>query len=906
VKHRNDRLARWFAGALAAAALLSGAGTARAQFDQGARQQPPPPAPAAPKLTKEPKLLKSVEPVYPPEALSEQLSAEVTLMVDLDAQGHVTKVDVPKPVGHGFDEAARAAVLQYEFSPAEVDNKPSPIRFQFTLHFLPKVVPETPPEAADGGAPDAAAPPPPPPPPAPPPVVVARGRLREKGTRNPLREAEVSVIARPEGAPEAPAELVGVTDEDGRFEVKAQPGVAMRVIIADPGHEPCIRDLAAPAVSADKPAELECLVPKRLGTLYETTSRAAPPTQAPTRYTLAKTELQTVPGTFGDPLRVVQNLPGVARTPFGLGLLVIRGAPPNDSGIYVEGHRIPILYHFLGGPSVLTPRLINNIEFYPGNFGVKYGRATAGIVDVGITMDATPRLHGQADINFIDSSAYVEGPLGHGWSGSVSARRSYFDILLPLVVPSSTTTAAPVYYDYQAGVHRDLANGRLALFAFGSNDSLEVISKSASVGNLSLDTSTGFHKVFGIWSTTNHGWVNRLSPSYGYQKLTFGAGQVGINQSQHELALRDELSRPLGTHVLFRAGIDLDKTFDELFVNVQLAENTRLYGDRPPDIIPTTIPLDTLGLAAYTDATIEPGGGLTMTPGVRVDYFRYVGQDRVTFDPRLTLRWKATARLALKGGVGIYHRMQEPQLLDPKYGTPTLPPIWADQYSAGFVSFFTDKLSLDTTFYFVRRHDEPVPATPGFTASGKGRSYGMELILKHEFTERFFGWIAYTLARSEQSADSVNGVGGGNGMGTLQMPGATQAAWYPTAFDQTHNLNVVGSYVWRAWRFGTRFRYVTGSPSTPLYEGTYDADKGTYVCREGPLNSTRQPTFNQLDFRIDRTWTFNAWQLGAYLDIQNIYNAANPEFTVPDYRCRGSVPVRGIPFLPILGVKGMF
>ena len=54
------------------------------------------------------------------------------------------------------------------------------------------------------------------------------------------------------------------------------------------------------------------------------------------------------------------------------------------------------------------------------------------------------------------------------------------------------------------------------------------------------------------------------------------------------------------------------------------------------------------------------------------------------------------------------------------------------------------------------------------------------------------------------------------------------------------------------------------------------------------------------------TWTFNAWQLGAYLDIQNVLNAQNPEFMIPDYRCRNFQVVRGIPFLPILGVKGMF
>ncbi len=874
-------------------------GAARAQDWAPPLQAPPPAAAPAPVLTKKPTVLKTVEPVYPPEALDAKLSADVAMVIDIDATGHVAKVDVPKPVGHGFDEAAKAAVLQYLFSPAEIDGKPAAIRIEFTLHFVPQLAPPP--------APVEAPPPPEPPPPPPPPdTIVARGRLREKGTRNPIKDAEVSVMARLPNGNEAPAVLAATTDEDGRFVVKAQAGVALRVIIADTSHDPCIRDLSPNVVSAESPADIECLVARRLGTSYETKVRAPPPTEAVTRYTLAQPELTSVPGTFGDPLRVLQSLPGVARTPFGLGLLVIRGAAPGDSGIYVEGHQIPILYHFLGGPSVLTPRLISDIEFYPGNFGVKYGRATAGIVDVGITTEATPRLHAQADINFLDSSAYIEGPLGKGWTGSISARRSYFDLWIPLVVPSSTTTVAPVYWDYQAGVHRDLGVGRLSLFAFGSNDSLNVVSKDPSTGNLSLGTETGFHKVIALWKTASHGWVNRLSAAYGYQRTLLGAGQVGFSQSQNQLELRDELSRPLGKHVMWHVGFDGAQAFNHLYLNVPIAPDTRLYGDSQPTLMPTTIPLGTLGLGLYSDAIWEPGHGVTVTPGVRGDFYRYVEQNRASFDPRLVVRWKTSDKQSWKGGVGIYHQMQQPQVLDPHYGTPSLPTIWADQYSVGFVRLLTSKLSLDTTFYYVRRHNEPVSdAGGGFSPTGRERSYGMELILKHEFTDRFFGWIAYTLSRSEQTANTVNGTSGNQGAGTLQT-GAQSTTWYPTDFDQTHNLILVGSYAWRAWRFGTRFRLVTGTPTTPMLEGPYDADSGAYACRSAPTNSARNPTFNQLDVRIERTWTYNIWQLGAYLDVQNVYNAQNPELTVYDYRCRGTEPVRGIPFLPILGLRGMF
>jgi hypothetical protein len=95
-------------------------------------------------------------------------------------------------------------------------------------------------------------------------------------------------------------------------------------------------------------------------------------------------------------------------------------------------------------------------------------------------------------------------------------------------------------------------------------------------------------------------------------------------------------------------------------------------------------------------------------------------------------------------------------------------------------------------------------------------------------------------------------------------------------------------------------------PATPMTEGAFDAEEGTYVCRAGPTNSVRRATFHQLDFRVDRKWTFKAWELGVYADLQNIYNAENPEGTIYDYRCRTSNPIRGVPFFPILGIKGMF
>ena len=64
---------------------------------------------------------------------------------------------------------------------------------------------------------------------------------------------------------------------------------------------------------------------------------------APTRRTLHKEELVNVPGSLNDPIRVVQNLPGMNRAPYLAGALLVRGTPPTDTGLYLDGQRITIL-----------------------------------------------------------------------------------------------------------------------------------------------------------------------------------------------------------------------------------------------------------------------------------------------------------------------------------------------------------------------------------------------------------------------------------------------------------------------------------------------------------------------------------------------------------------------------------
>ena len=118
-----------------------------------------------------------------------------------------------------------------------------------------------------------------------------------------------------------------------------------------------------------------------------------------TRTTLAREEVMHIPGTGGDALRSVQNLPGVARPSFLSGDLIVRGSAPGDTQVFADGTGLPLLYHFGGLSSVIPTEMLDRIDFYPGNFSSQYGRAMGGVVDVGLRSPRTQGYHAVVNIS---------------------------------------------------------------------------------------------------------------------------------------------------------------------------------------------------------------------------------------------------------------------------------------------------------------------------------------------------------------------------------------------------------------------------------------------------------------------------------------------------------------------------
>ncbi len=899
-------------------ATVSG-GAARAQSPEGlgipARpdQAQPSASVEAKKLTKVPKQTKFVEAEYPKEAFDKNIEADVVLLLDIDAEGKVESVAITEPAtpaGMGFDEAAMLAAQQFEFEPAELDGKKLAVQigYKYKFRVKAKAPPPPPPEAPGTPAPEGTQPvAPPPAAPAATPAAASianfAGILRERGTRLPLPGLLVTVF-RDDG--EKPLGFEATTDSTGAFTFFDLTPGEWKVLIEAPGFYPY---RTTETIKVRERVDVVYFIERGSYNPYDVTITATRPRKEVSRTVISAQELDKVPGTFGDPLAVVQNFAGVARPPPLTGLLIIRGSAPQDSKIFVEGAEIPLIYHFGALRTVLPVGVIDSLEFYPGNFSPSYGRATGGVVDVRIKKLQPKKVGGYVDVNLFDSGLYLEAPLGDKGGFAIAARRSYIDFLLNAAVPSDAPInliTAPRYYDYQLlGNYRPAPAHDIRVLFFGSDDRLELLFKNpgaltAQITNNSLSFSTTFYRSLITYNFIPNDTVeNSFKISQGRNWVNASFGQLEFDLNTYVSQVRDTLRWKLGERLTLVSGVDLLFNETSVFVRAPLPPQEGTPPG-PPDLANTRTTdrkgVLTFSPAAYLEAEVKPIPKLLILPGLRFDYLGLSKESVV--EPRITGRWSVTEQTTLKGGVGLFAQDPTPDQVDPSFGNPGLKSEKALHYSAGIEYKPRPYVTLDATAFYkdiynlVSRTDRTVTDANGlphallYDNGGRGRAIGLELVARHDFTNNFSGWLAYTLSRA-----------------TRRDSGAT--AWRLFDFDQTHILTVLGSYqLPRNWQVGGRFRLVSGNPITPVTGAVYGASNDRYYPTYGAVNSARLPLFHQLDLRVDKRWIYQRWILGVYLDVQNLYNRPNTEDFDYNFNFRKSNPQQGLPILPILGIRG--
>jgi hypothetical protein len=580
--------------------------------------------------------------------------------------------------------------------------------------------------------------------------------------------------------------------------------------------------------------------------------------------TLSKSDVREMPGAFGDAFRAIEALPGVAPVVSGMPYFYVRGAPPNNAGYYVDGVRVPLLFHLGVGQSVIHPGLIDHVDFFPSAAPARYG-GFAGAIIAGRTRDPATTLRGEANVRLVDAGALLEAPFADGRGTALVAGRYGYP---GPIVALATDDMKIGYWDYQARTTWKLSSkGTLGVFAFGSHDYLASRSPSSDPvarEELVEEFVSDFHR---LDLRFDQAWADgraRVALTGGYD----AQGAAPTYMTNKSLGLRLEVEQRFDQQLLFRGGADAQLD----------AYRIRLTAQGPGEpVVPQSAnpPPTNLTAGLHSDLVWRVARRVELVPGARFNVFASsrhreapsTGRVKTlipAIDPRLSARVTVSTGVAWLASFGLSHQYPSLRLGDvpaPILSVPGFPFAsqqlqTAMQGSQGFeVALPADLVLTTTAFYSVfwgltdlsagcfqylpGDQPEPMPndPVPPYTCPNnqpvRGKAYGVELLLRRSFSKRLSGWLSYTLSRSIREAHFV------------KADGTDEVATVASEFDRTHVLNAVLSYaLGRGWRAGTRLLFLTGTPYSRL-DGAFPVP---------PYNAYRNPAFYRVDFRLEKRW----------------------------------------------------
>jgi hypothetical protein len=626
---------------------------------------------------------------------------------------------------------------------------------------------------------------------------------------------------------------------------------------------------------------------------------------------------RSVPG-GGDAAKIVQSLPAVARPSAGSTDIVVWGAAPNETRVFVDGVPVPALYHLGGYRSAVGNDVIGDIHLTPAAFGVDRGGAIGGVIDIDLADPAKlPAWRVQADV--LDASAEAKQTIGPA-TIAAAVRYSWLDHAIGLIEnPQQLAPNAPLpkWSDAQLVARAPLGDDFvLKAWVIGSLDSLDqvLVSDDPATQTSDLDKDHSIRGSISVRRDRPDGYdLGMLWFGHDYTSELLDVGSIGASDSERAWVggARGVQSQRLGNHVTLTLGTDLDASeaalsrFGSLTVPAREGD-IHVFGQPPGDDVNADAWHSTT-IDAAGHAAIDFGvGRVSATLGIRLDAWELtasrltprlgetpaIGSQQLLFDedPRGSIRVRITDDFDVRADGGRYHQARDPADTSAVFGTPTLgiEDAWhattGAQYRlapfaievAGYARWLDDLVARDLAV--------TPPLAASLTQDGIGYVYGIQLTTRLIGWHGLSGWLSYNLSDS-------------------QRKDAPDQAWRYFDHDQTNGLIAVAGWEHGDWTLGARVRYATGEPRTPVIGAFFDSASGRYEPILGAQNSVRLPAFFAADLRGERRFPVGKLRGAVYVEIQNITDRANAEEIIYNADYSQKAYLTSLPILAIAGLR---
>ena len=636
----------------------------------------------------------------------------------------------------------------------------------------------------------------------------------------------------------------------------------------------------------------------------EVESTAIPATVG--KQTVEVMEIKRIPGSLGDALRALQSLPGIGVASDFDGQLYIRGGSPDDNRFYLD--RAPLLYpyHFGGLVSTVNSEVLNRIDVYAGGFGAEFGADAQAVIDIYSRRGRGDRIGGKFNMNLLYSEGLLEGPIGSRGAWYLAGRRSYIDLLL---METTRITAFPRFWDYQTKVSYDLSEKhQFNVKAFAAADVMGFQVGLADVDyNPTLAGQFDLEGRFDVQAAdlrsmltddlTSHLSISRASY---LQAFSFGQGLfLRLEPVQYEL--REDIVYRLNETDQLESGLLISSTLwnGSAYFPRRADEGDPTASDSRFFTFEEKIAVDFDErfnfIEGYLQNRYDLLPFLSVTLGLRLDYFNRT--DLLSIGPRGSLRFRMPGGSEFRFAYGRYEISPYPWQIIPGYGNPNLKENTATHY----ILEMEREISPQTRFKVVGyrkdfrdlvTRDQSQNLSVGYLNQGEGFARGIELSIKHRTGDRFFSWVnyAYSIAKRKDRPDEMERL---------------------YSYDQTHVATLTASYnLTPTWEIGAKWQYRTGNPYSPVIDAKLEPHPVTgrryYEPIYGETNSVRIPPFHRLDIRISKSFIYQRWRWGIFLELLNAYNHKNVLYVDYNRNYTEKRNVHQLPIVPYVGVTVEF
>ena len=634
-------------------------------------------------------------------------------------------------------------------------------------------------------------------------------------------------------------------------------------------------------------------------------------------HTIGASEIDRNPGGNRDISKVIQSLPGVSTTVSFRNDIVIRGGAPNENRFYLDGIEVPNINHFAtqgssGGPvGMINVDFIREVDFYSGAFPANRGNTLSSVFDFKQKDGNSEKLVTTATLGSSDVGLTLDGPIGKKTTFIVSARRSYLGWLFKLL----ELPFLPIYNDaqFKAKIRMNDKN-EVSIIGLGALDDFKL--------NTDANKTEQQKYILG-YLPVNTQWNYALGANYKHyfekSYLTFVVSRNQLHNRSYKYLNNDEssvdnkildyVSEEIENKVrledTYRSNgykLNVGAGFENVtYTNSTFNKITTPYGAKTINFN-SNLTFNKYSAFAQVSKSLFTEH-LTLSLGVRTDFADYSAQlnnPANQLSPRFSLALNITKALSFNANVGRYYQLPAYTVLGYRDSLGSLVNrnnkvsyITNDQLVAGFE--YNTKINTKITvegFYKIYNNypfalrdsislanlggDYGVIGNEPVTSSSVGRAYGVEFMIQQKLFKGFYGIIAYTLVKSEFQDKHQN--------------------YKPSAWDNGNIVSLTfGKKFKHDWEAGIKWRYLGGSPYTPINVQTSSLKTVWDINQRGlvnysQLNSARLQPFHQLDMRVDKKFFFKHWSLDVYFDMQNAYQfkAQQPPLLLLDRDSNGN------------------